>query len=331
MTFQTIGRHTTRVGGKAVRFTGRVMLRTLRSATEELTPDVPIPPAGRAVELPGRGTTHVLDIPGPTAEAPTLLLMHGIATTGPLTWFTVLEELQQHYRVVTFDQRWHGRGIRSDKFLLDDCADDAAAVLDVLGIDKAVVVGYSMGGASAQVMWQRHPERIAGLVLCSTAGHWEGHLGERVFFQSLRALNVLLLQIAAAKVARQGEALVPAEELALEGLRDWALTELRTTSLWAFPVVMAELGRFDSAAWIGDIDVPAAVLVTAKDHAIPTERQRQLGAAIPGAIVREAPGGHTSLIFDLPRWKPLFLELVDEVVAQATEGTSPRSPRAVNG
>ena len=48
----------------------------------------------RAVDLPGRGTTHVLDLPGPTPDAPTLLLMHGIATTGPLTWFSVLEELR---------------------------------------------------------------------------------------------------------------------------------------------------------------------------------------------------------------------------------------------
>ena len=318
MTFQTIGRHTAQVGGRAARFSGRVALRTLRAATDEAIPDVPIPPPARAVELPGRGTTHVLDIPGPTPDAPTLLLMHGIATTGPLTWFTVLDELSERYRVVTFDQRWHGRGIRSERFLLDDCADDAAAVLDALGIDRAVVVGYSMGGASAQVLWQRHPERVAGLVLCSTSGRWEGHLGERVFFLMLRVANTGLLSIAAGKVQRHGETVLAPDDLDLPGLRDWCLSELRSTSLWSLPVVMSELGRFDSTSWIGDVQVPTGVLVTAKDHAIPTERQRQLAARIPGAVVRESPGGHASLVFDLARWKPAFLEIVDEVVAAAS-------------
>ena len=40
------------------------------------------------------------------------------------------------YRVVTFDQRWHGQGIRSPAFSLADCADDVAAVADVLGLDR---------------------------------------------------------------------------------------------------------------------------------------------------------------------------------------------------
>jgi len=246
--------------------------------------------------------------------------MHGIATTGPLTWFSVLDELQRSYRVVTFDQRWHGRGIRSESFTLDDCADDAVAVLDALGIDRAVVVGYSMGGASAQVLWHRHPDRVAGLVLCSTSARWQGHLGERVFFLMLRIANLGLLSIAADKVQAHADALpLPADDLADAGLRAWCLSELRSTSLWALPVVMAELGRFDATGWIGDVAVPTGVLVTARDRAIPTERQRQLAARIPNAIVRYSPGGHASLVFDLERWKPVFLELVDAVVERAIE------------
>ncbi|GAB3857072.1 hypothetical protein GCM10028801_15130 [Nocardioides maradonensis] len=301
---------------------GRYALAGFRRLTEDAVPDVAVPPAGVPLELPGRGTTYVVDLPGPTPDAPVLLLMHGIATTGPLTWFAVLAELAERYRVVTFDQRWHGRGIRSGTFSLEDCADDGAAVLDALGIASAVVVGYSMGGASAQVLWHRHPDRVAGLVLCSTAGEWQGHLGERVFFATLRALNLGLAEVAADRVRAHVEGLEPpVAELAL---RDWCLAELRTTSLWSLPVVMAELGRFDSASWIGGVDVPTGVLVTARDHAIPTARQRALAGRIPGAVVREAPGGHTSLIFDLERWKPLFLGLVDEVVA-LSEPCSDRS------
>lgn len=322
MTIKTIGRYSMKASRGAARVTGKVLVLGLRRVGDGAVPDVPVPPAGRALDLLGQGTTHVLDLPGPTPDAPTVLLMHGIATTGPLTWFSVLEELRLRYRVVTFDQRWHGRGIWSESFTLDDCADDAVAVLDALGLDRAVVVGYSMGGAIAQVLVHRHPDRVAGLVLCSTAARWKGHVGERVFFLMLQIANAGLISIAADKVRVHAEALPhPAEDAAAAGLRAWCMSELRSTSLWSIPVVMAELGKFDSTAWIEGVDVPTGVLVTARDKAIPTERQRRMAARIPGAIVRESPGGHASLVFDLEHWKPVFLDLVDEVVNAVVEHT----------
>ena len=143
--------------------------------------------------------------------------MHAIATTGPLTWFTVVDELRKQYRVVTFDQRWHGRGIRSAEFRLDDCADDAVAVLDALGIEQAIVVGYSMGGAVAQLLWHRHPERVAGLVLCSTTARWEGHMGERVFFRMLALASEGLISVAADKVAQHADAVAAAVRRSCRG------------------------------------------------------------------------------------------------------------------
>ena len=49
-----------------------------------------------------------------------------------------------------------------------DCADDVAALIDVLGIDTAIVAGFSMGSIVAQRVWRQHPDRVAGLVLCAT-------------------------------------------------------------------------------------------------------------------------------------------------------------------
>jgi pimeloyl-ACP methyl ester carboxylesterase len=326
MTFETIGQHASRAGKAAGRATGRasvaagratrvLAVKGLRALADQATPDVPVPPAARAVELPGRGTTHVLDLAGPTPDAPVVLLMHAIAATGPLTWFTVLDELRERYRVVTFDQRWHGRGIRSADFRLDDCADDAIAVLDALGVDRAIVVGYSMGGAVAQLLWHRHPERVAGLVLCSTTARWEGHLGERVFFRMLGLASEGLLSVAADKVAAHADAFPPpSDEAAEAGLRAWCMAELRSTSLWSLPIVMAELGKFDATQWLRDVNVPTGVLVTSSDKAIPTARQLHLAESIPGAIRRYTPGGHTSLVFDTVHWKPVFLDLVDEIV-----------------
>ena len=326
MTFEAFGHHAARAGKATGRLTGKAAVQAgratrvaavygLRKLADGATPDAQIPPAARAVDLPGRGTTHVLDLPGPRPDAPVVLLMHAIAVTGPLTWFTVLDELRKQYRVVTFDQRWHGRGIRSADFRLEDCADDAVAVLDALDIKQAVVVGYSMGGAVAQLVWHRHPERVAGLVLCSTSARWEGHMGERVFFRMLGLASEGLITVAADKVARHAEAVPPpSDEAAEAGLRAWAMSELRATSLWSLPVVMAELGKFDGTDRLAGITVPTGVLVTSNDKAIPIARQLQLAESIPGAISRFAPGGHTSLVFDLTHWKPVFLDLIDEIV-----------------
>ncbi len=270
-------------------------------------------PEGRMVDLPGRGRTFVVDVPGPYRDAPTVLLLHALGTTAYLTWFTALGELSRHYRVVTLDQRWHGRGIRSDRFRIADCADDAAAVLDELGIDTAVVVGYSLGGAVAQELWNRHPERVAGLVLCSTSRRWKVHRGEQLFFPALGIAMLPLSRAALAGVNRRAEALPEVPSVDSADLTRWGFAEWRSTSAWSMPAVLAELGRYDSSSWVGGVDVPTAVVVTGKDAAVPPDRQRALAEAIPGAAVFEAPGGHTSLFADSGRWLPVFLQAVAHV------------------
>ncbi len=72
-------------------------------------------------------------------------------------------------RVVVFDQRWHGQGISSPRFLLEDCAGDVAALADALGVDTLVPAGNSMGSLVAQLVWYRHRERLDRLVLGAAA------------------------------------------------------------------------------------------------------------------------------------------------------------------
>ena len=276
-------------------------------------PVVPAVPEGRRLDLPGRGRAYVVDVPGPRPDSPTVVLLHGLATTAHLSWFTALGPLAEHHRVVALDLRWHGRGIHTDRFRVADCADDVAAVLDELGIDEAVMAGYSLGGAVAQETWRRHPERVAGLGLCSTAACWRDLRREALFFGVLGLAMHPLSRLAGSRVARRAAALPDLPGLDSSDLTAWGLTELRSTSGWTLPEVMAELGRFDSRSWLGDVDVPTSVLVTERDGAIPAARQRAMGAAIPGAVVLEAPGGHASIFLDHARWVPLFLEAVASV------------------
>jgi pimeloyl-ACP methyl ester carboxylesterase len=279
-------------------------------------PEVEAVPEGRLVELEG-GRTFVVDVPGPHRDAPTIVLLHALGCTAYLTWFGVLGELSKTHRVVALDLRWHGRGIRSPRFRIADCADDVAGVLDRLGIDSAIVAGYSLGGAVAQEVWQRHSSRVDGLVLASTARNLRGHAGERMFFPVMTLAMHPLSRVALTKVERVASSLPELPSVRLVDGVDWGRAEFRSTSAWSMPEVLSELGRFNSAPWIGSVDVPTAVVVTARDKAIPTRRQHKLAAAIPDATVHEAPGGHASIVLDHERWTPVFLEAVADVTGRA--------------
>ena len=270
-------------------------------------------PEGRILDLPGRGRTFVVDVPGPTRSAPTIVLLHAMGCTAYLSWVASIAELSRTYRVVTFDQRWHGRGIRSRRFRFADCADDVVAILDELDIERAVIAGYSMGGAIAQLTWRRHRDRVSGLVLCSTARNFRGKRRERLFFPVLSAAMHPLSSYCLARVERLAESLPEMPGIDTADPTAWGRVEFRSTSAWSMPEVVCELGRFNSADWIGEVDVPTAVVVTSKDHTIPERRQRRLAAEIPGAVVRTAPGGHASLFLDAAHWVPVFAEAVDSV------------------
>src|SRR3954470_9152388 len=167
-------------------------------------------PNAEYVELPGRGTTYAARVAGPKG-APTLFLLHALGCTANLTWFGCIAALREHYNLVLMDQRWHGRGISTGRFFrLSDCADDAVALADGFGIDKFVPVGYSMGGVTAQLVWRRHPERVSGLVLCSTSSNWHDTRRERAFFSLLPGVAVPMALRRKVPVPRTGEDITPA-------------------------------------------------------------------------------------------------------------------------
>src|SRR5215470_14844889 len=126
------------------------------------------PPPGFFANLPERGDMFVRAARGPR-EMPTVVLLHGWIASGGLNWFQAFEALRGRYRVIAPDLRGHARGIRSWRFKLADCADDVAALLRKRRVQNAIIVGYSMGGPVAQLVWRRHPELVSGLVLAATS------------------------------------------------------------------------------------------------------------------------------------------------------------------
>ncbi len=281
----------------------------LRDSGVSGAPDLP---HGAAMELPGRGTTFVRHIQGPIG-APTLVLLHGWTASADLNWFTCYRALGERYRVVALDHRGHGRGIRSRKpFRLEDCADDAAAVCDVLGIDQYIPVGYSMGGPVAQLMWQRHRERVCGLVLCATSSYFSTSREERLSFLGLSGL-VTLARLTPVQLHQWATHQFFLQRKS-EGWSNWATSEVARHDWRSVLEAGKAIGAFSSSQWVGEIDVPTAVLVTTRDSVVPTRRQLRLLSAIPSAEAFRVEGEHDVVAMNPAWFVPTLLRAANSVV-----------------
>lgn len=102
---------------------------------------------------------------------PALLLLHGF-TGSSETWASFVPDLSRHWRVIAPDLPGHGGTpppADVHTYRMDDCAHDIASLLDVLDVEQAIVVGYSMGGRLALHFAVRFPERVRTLVLESAS------------------------------------------------------------------------------------------------------------------------------------------------------------------
>jgi pimeloyl-ACP methyl ester carboxylesterase len=274
-------------------------------------------PQGRMVELPGRGSTYVTDTPGPTPDSPTIVLLHALGCTGLLTWYAAIEPLSRRFRVVTLDLRWHGRGIHGEEFSLVDCADDVGALIDVLELENVLVAGYSMGSIVAQRVWRQHGPRVSGLVLCATTDRFQMSLAERAFFTGVGTTMLGLRAVSQSRTAlHASRAAARALDLKPRSIEEWALAELRSTSPWAVAQAIAALGRHHSRPWLGEIDVPTAVVVNRRDRVIAPSRQLALARAIPGATIHDIETGHASCVLETELFVPAVVEAAATVNAR---------------
>lgn len=99
-------------------------------------------------------------------DKPPLVMLHGFTDDGAC-WFPVAEPLAQDYDVILPDMRGHGKSARvaGIGFRSESLAEDAAALIQALGLSRPAVVGHSLGGLVSLLLAAAHPEQVACLLL----------------------------------------------------------------------------------------------------------------------------------------------------------------------
>lgn len=275
----------------------------------------PLPP-GSYIDLPGRGRGFYRSLDGP-AGAPTVLLLHGWTATADLNWFRMYEPLAEHFRVIAPDHHGHGRGLRNRRiFRLEHAADDAVALCRAIGVDNALVVGYSMGGSVAQLAWQRHREFTRGLVLAATAAHFADTDRERRRLRTLRAIGIGARAMPAAIVRRIADAVY------LDAKRSewdpWAVHEVSKHDWVTIAQAGGSLATFDSRPWLHQIDVPTSVIMTTADTIVPPRRQQILVDRIPDVDVHAVDGNHDSCFARADTFGPALIAALQRAATART-------------
>ena len=223
------------------------------------------------------------EVTGPS-NAPAIVLGHSLGAT-LASWDPQVAALAQRLRVVRYDVRGHGRSpVQPGPCEMADLGNDLLALLDGLGIERAHLLGLSLGGMSSMWLAARHPERVGRLIVCATSAL----LGPPEFWAG-RAAAVRAggcASIADAVVARwftpgfrQRHPEVVADMRAM----------IASTPAEGYAVLCGAIGRMDLQGDLGAIRAPTLAIAGADDPATPPEHLERIAAAIPGGRVAVVP------------------------------------------
>lgn len=247
-----------------------------------------------------------------TGSGPAVLLGHSLlCDTG--MWKGVAPRLAERYRVINVEARGHRRSTAPAPFTLEDLAGDWQAILDAERVERAFLVGLSMGGMTAMRLALRAPARVAGMVLLDSNGDEEERI-RRLRYGLLEAIYRRLgvikpLERPIAKIMFGATTLRERPHLVAE-LVETMKGHDRAQLSRAIEAVFRRGPILDRLAAIG---VPTLVLVGEEDRATPIVKSRRLAAAIPGARYEALPrAGHLSALEEPDAVAARVLAFLDE-------------------
>jgi pimeloyl-ACP methyl ester carboxylesterase len=226
-----------------------------------------------------------------TGSGEPLLMIMGFLSDSRM-WMLQTPEFSQHFQCITFDNRGVGNSSRPQgPYTMEQMAADAIAVLDDAGIDKVNVLGISMGGAIAQHVALKIPERINKLVLAATwcrPNQWldrlgtisndlTEHLGPEVFGRSV------LLWLFTPELVINHPGVIEMIETMMSTIQP---------PVESFASQFAAVQAHDTEAQLHQITAPTLVMGARRDFMVPPELAKHIADAIPGSRFEMLEGGH---------------------------------------
>jgi 3-oxoadipate enol-lactonase/4-carboxymuconolactone decarboxylase len=212
--------------------------------------------------------------PGTDSAGPPVLMLHSIGTSLHL-FDPQAEALARHHRVIRMDLRGHGMsGVTQGPYSMELHARDALALLDALGVQRAHVVGLSIGGRIAMELAALAPDRVASLVLMDTAlefpppSAWQDRIDAVLQHGSGVLADVVMPRW-----------VVDPSTASAKGLRQM----LERTDRHGYAGSAAALRDARAADVAGKISCPTTVIVGDRDIATPPAMSEAIRDAIPGS------------------------------------------------
>ena len=215
-------------------------------------------------------------------------------------WFFQTRAFKKYYKVVTFDPRGIGKTDKlSSPYTIRTMADDTIGLMDHLGIDKAHILGYSMGGVVAQELAINYPERVRKLILASTLSTMRQiasemlealGLGEDFAEEDVRSIDIV-------KVLRSLVALAFNSRL-------YSMILVPIVPIYArFVGLEGLMGQVEATTGCNTLDrlhtieAPTLVIVGADDKVTPPGSSEVIASRIPNAkLVKVEGGSHTYIL-----------------------------------
>lgn len=243
-----------------------------------------------------------------TGEGEPLLMIMGFLSDARM-WILQTAAFSPHYKCITFDNR--GVGSSSSPpgpYSMEQMAADAIAVLDDAGIDRAHVLGISMGGAIAQHVALKIPERVRSLTLAATwsePNQWLARISEMgqmaaEFDREKFARSVLLWLFTPNMIINQPDVVATIEQLILA----------EPPRPEAFLNQIAAVRDHDTREQLHQIEAPTLVMIARRDFMVPPELGRAVHESIPGSRLEELDGGHAFSAENVAEFNRVILEFL---------------------
>lgn len=255
-------------------------------------------------------------------EGEPLVLIQGL-TMDSTGWAMQIAELSQKYKVIVFDNRGVGQTSTPQMpYTIKMMADDTAGLMEALDIDKAHVLGLSLGGMIAQELAINYPDKISSLMLAATSACHAG---------SKRASNIVgtLLKMAMAGVSLELRArMFMAWSFTEKFYRDPDNVKMTISMILANPHPQTVHGlagqvaattTHDTRGRLDRIKAPTLVFVGGEDLLLPVSESEVLASSIPGAELVVVEGAGHFFCFELPqKFNRAVLDFLDRTYHRST-------------